>query len=63
MHKQLAVAVSQTDRNLSGSFVVMLTQIIADGIQRLGTDTKVLFKGGKLPVYDHKTSLPYWDNR
>ena len=29
-----------------------------DGIQRLRADAKVPFKGGKLPVYDHETSLP-----
>ena len=42
----------------------MLVQIVADGIECLGADAKILFKGGKLPVYDHETSLPFldWNN-
>ena len=46
------------------SFTIMLVQIVADGIECLGADAKILFKGGKLPVYDHETSLPFldWNN-
>lgn len=51
---------------LFGKFrlAVMLAQIVADGIKRLGVDAEVSFKGGKLPVYDHETSLPLtvWNN-
>ena len=39
--------------------VIVLAQVITDGIKRLGTDAEIPFKGGKLPVYDHETSLPF----
>jgi len=37
---------------------VMSTEIIADSIQRFYRNTEILFKGGKLPIYDHGDSLP-----
>ena len=38
--------------------MVMLADVVADGIQRLSADAEVPSKGGKLPVYDHVAFLP-----